>query len=146
VGELEEALREPLPQTRLLKSVKVLIARLVGGKEADQEDGQFSSAPAFSDLRGEGDEPFIYQTENIRIVIDVQDDVEQMGFKTLLGLVTGLESNEFSIQVSRGDQVIATTSVDEIGNFIISHLLPGHYKLIVASQDMEIHIQSLPVI
>ena len=46
--------------------------------------------------------------------IEVQDDVEQMGLKTLLGLVTGLESNEFTIQVSQGGQAIATTSVDEI--------------------------------
>jgi hypothetical protein len=78
-------------------------------------------------------------------VIEVQDDVEQMGLKTLLGLVTGLETSEFSIQVSQGDSVIATSSIDEIGNFIISHLSPGHYKLILMGPNMEIHVQSLPV-
>ena len=68
-----------------------------------------------------------------------------MGLKTLLGLVTGLESNDFTIQVSQGDQVSATSSVDEIGNFIIPHLSPGHYKLILTGPNMEIHIPSLPV-
>jgi len=140
VAYLEEYLRE----SGLLMSVKILVARLLGGKEADQ--GQdFSSPPVFAGLRGEGEEPFIYQADNIRIVIEVQDDVEQMGLKTLLGLVTGLETNDFTIQVSQGDKVIATASVDEIGNFFISHLSPGHYKLILAGPNMEIHVQSLPV-
>jgi hypothetical protein len=79
-------------------------------------------------------------------VIEIQDDVEQMGLKTLLGLVTGLESNGFTIQMSQQDQVIATTLVDEIGNFAIHHLSPGHYKLILSSPSVEIHVQSLPVI
>jgi len=145
VAYLEEYLEEPVRQPGLLISVKVLVARLVGGKGPDQEKEEPSSLPAFAGLRGEEDEPFIYHADNIRIVIEVQDDVEQMGFKTLLGLVTGLETNEFTIQVSQGDQVIATTSVDEIGNFIISHLAPSHYKLIFVGPNMEIHIPSLTV-
>ena len=144
VAYLEEYLEETGKQPALLMSVKVLVARLLGENGPDQ--GQdFSSPPAFVGLRGEEEEPFIYQADNIRIVIEVQDDVEQMGLKTLLGLVTGLETNDFTIQVSQGDQVIATASVDEIGNFIISHLSPGHYKLILKGPNMEIHVQSLPV-
>jgi hypothetical protein len=145
VAYLEEYLEDPIRERGLLMSVKVLVARLVGGKGADQEEEESSSLPAFAGLRGEEDEPFIYQADHVRIVIEVQEDVEQMGLKTLLGLVTGLESNEFTIQVSQGAQAIATTSVDEIGNFIISHLSPGHYKLILAGPNMEIHVQSLPV-
>ena len=146
MAELEEYLMEPSPQTSLPDLVRVIIARLLGGREVDQEQEEFSSAPAFAGLRGEGEEPFIYQAGDVRIVIEVQDDVEQMGLKSLLGLVTGLESNEFTIQVGQGDQLIATTSVDEIGNFLISHLAPGHYKLILTGPNMEIHIQSLPVL
>jgi hypothetical protein len=144
VAELKEYMIEPAQQTSLLTPAKVLIARLLGGKETDQEQ-ELSSVPSFAGLRGESEEPFIYQAGNIRIVMEVQDDVEQMGFKTLLGLVTGLETNEFTIQVSRGDQEIASTSVDEIGNFIISHLAPSHYKLILSGPNIEIHIPSLPV-
>ena len=146
VAYLEEYLEDPVRQPGLLMSVKVLVARLVGGKGSDQEREDSSSLPAFAGLRGEEDEPFIYQADHVRIVIEVQDDVEQMGLKSLLGLVTGLETNEFTIQVSQGDQVIATTSVDEIGNFIISHLTPSHYQLVLSGPNMEIHIQSLPVL
>jgi hypothetical protein len=144
VAYLEEYLKEPSRPSGLLMSVKVLVARLLGGGSEQEQD--ISSPPAFAGLRGEGDEPFIYQADNIRIMIEVQEDVEQMGLKTLLGLVTGLETNEFKIQVSQGEQAIATTSVDEIGNFVISHLSPGHYKLVLSGPNIEIHVQSLPVI
>lgn len=142
VAELEEFLSEPAQQPGFLGSIKALIASLVSGPGVD---AGVASAPTFGGLRGDGEEPFIYQAGQVRIVIEVQDDVEQMGLKTLLGLVTGLESNEFTIQVNQGESVIATSSVDEIGNFIISHLSPGHYKLILNGPNMEIHVQSLPV-
>ena len=145
VAHLQEFLAELSPEPSFLESIKVFVASLVSGPGMDQDHPELSSAPAFTGLRGEGEEPFIYQAGQIRIMIEVQDDVEQMGLKILLGLVTGLETNEFTIQVSQGDQVITTTSVDEIGNFIIPHLSPGHYKLILTGPNMEIHIQSLPV-
>jgi hypothetical protein len=146
LAEMEKFLEETTVQTSLLKRITVRIARLVSGKKMDQEGGEFSSPPAFAGLRGKEDGPFIYQVDNIQIVIGVQDDVEQMGFKTLIGLVTGVESNDFTIQISQGGQSTATDSVDEIGNFIIPHLSPSHYKLILTGPNMEIHIPSLPVI
>jgi hypothetical protein len=145
VADLEDFLTESTPQPGFLGSIKTLIASLVTGPGMEQDYPDLASAPAFGGLRGEGEEPFIYQAGQVRIVIEVQDDVEQMGLKTLLGLVTGLETNEFTIQVSQGDNVIATTSVDEIGNFIISHLSSGHYQLILSGPNMEIRIPSLPV-
>lgn len=145
VAELEEFLAESSPQPGFLESIEVLVASLVNGPGMDQDHPEPSSAPTFTGLRGEGEEPFVYQAGQIRIMIEVQDDVEQMGLKTLLGLVTGLETNEFTIQVGQGDQLITTTSVDEIGNFMIPHLSPGHYKLILTGPNMEIHVQSLPV-
>jgi hypothetical protein len=145
LANLKEFMLEPTVQPSLVRSVQVMVARLLGGKEAGQEKEEFTLSPAFSGLRGEGEEPFIYQADHIQIVIDVQDDAEQIGLKTLLGLVTGLESRDSTIQISQEDRVVATTSVDEIGNFIISQLAPGHYKLILSGPNIEIHVPSLPV-
>jgi len=142
---LEGFLAELAPQPGFLEPVNVLVASLINGRGLDQDHPELASTPAFAGLRGEGEEPFIYQADQVRVMIEVQDDVEQMGLKTLLGLVTGLESNDFTVQVSQGGDEIATTSVDEIGNFIIPHLSPGHYKLILTGPNMEIHIRSLPV-
>lgn len=145
VAGLEDFLIEPAQQTRLLKPIKVLIARLLSGKEADQEHEDFSSAPAFAGLRGEGEEPLIYQADKLQIVIEVQHDVEEIGLKTLLGLVTGLESNGFTIQASQEGKIITTSSIDENGNFLIDHLAPGLYELILLGPETEIHIQSFTV-
>lgn len=146
IGKFAKSSGEWALQPDLLDPVRRLIAQLMSGGTATQVPGVPPLVPAFGGLRGDDEEPLIYQADGIRIVIEVQDDVEQMGFKTLLGLVTGLETNELTIQVSQGDQVVTTTSVDEIGNFIISHLSPGHYTLILTGPNMEIHIQSLSVI
>jgi len=135
LATLEKYLAQPVSEDNVMGVITTLIARLVSGE----------SSPAFAGLRGEDDEPFIYQADNVQVVIEVQDDIEQMSRKILLGLVTGLESNKFTIQVSQEGQVIATSSVDEIGNFVISHLIPGHYQLILSGANIEIHIQSLSV-
>jgi hypothetical protein len=145
LARLEEFMLEPIAQPSLVRSVQVMIARLLGGKEAGQRREEFSWSPAFSGLRGDGEEPFVYEADHIQIVIEVQDDVEQMGLKTLLGLVTGLDSKDFAIQISQEDQKVASTSVDEIGNFILSHLAPGNYEFILSGPNIEIHIPSLTV-
>jgi hypothetical protein len=145
VAQLESYLSDLTVPTSYLQKIKVLVAQLISQGGSDQKSGAPSMTPTLAGLRGEEDEPFIYQADNVRIMIEVQDDVEQMGLKTLLGLVTGLESNNFTIQVSQEGQVIATSSVDEIGNFMISHLEPSDYALILTGPNIEIHIQSLLV-
>jgi len=145
IAHLEEFLKAQDSQPDVLQSAKVLIATLVGGGGTNREQTGPSLSPALSGLRGDEDEPFTYQAGNVQIVIDVQDDVEQTGHKTLLGLVTGLESNDCNVQVSKEGETIATASVDEVGNFIVPHLLPGNYQLALKSQEVEIHIKSLLV-
>ena len=144
ISQLEEFM-ELAPQPGLLKSVKVLIARLVGGQKGDQDFMDSPLAPAFAGLRGEGEEPFIYQADDVQIVIEVQDDVEQIGLKMLLGLVTELKSKGFIMQASQEGQLIASSSIDENGNFLIAHLAPGLYELTLLGLETEIRIQSFLV-
>jgi hypothetical protein len=145
ISELEEFMNDLAPQSGLLKSVKALIARLVSGQEGGEDFVGSTQVPAFMGLRGEGEEPFIYQANGIQIVIEVLDDVEHPGRKTLLGLITGLKPNGFMIEAYQGGKVVATTLVDEIGNFILGNFLPGSYELILRGSDTEIHIQSFIV-
>jgi hypothetical protein len=144
--QLGEFLEEPTSRPDIIQSARVFIAKLISGGGTDQEQAGSSISPAFAGLRGEEDEPFIYQVGNVQIVIDIQDDVEQIGHKTILGLVTGSESKEFIVQVSQEDQIIATSSVDEIGNFVITQLMPGDYEIVLEDSEGEIHIQSIQVI
>lgn len=143
--QLEEFLSELAPQSAWLEPVKVLIARLISGRGINQEPEGSSVSPAFAGLRGEVEEPFIYQADHVQIIIEIQKDVEQPELMLLLGLVMGLESNVVTVRVSRNGQVIITTSVDEIGNFVIPHLVSGVYELTFTGADIEISIPALSV-
>ena len=141
VAALEDFLVDLAPQPGPLEAIKVLIARLVSGKE----DQEVSTAPAFAGLRGEGGETFIFQADNIQIVIEVQEDLEQPGLKALMGLVTGLDSSDVIFQASQGGKIITTSSVDEIGNFVLSHMAPGEYELTLVGPNTEVRIPSFTI-
>jgi len=145
ITQLEEFLQEMTSEPQIVQSIKVFIAKLISGRGAAQEQTDSSLSPAFTGLRGDEDEPFIYQAGNVQIVIDIQDDAEQPGRRTLLGLITGLKSNGFMMEAYQAEKIVATTFVDEIGNFAFSHFLPGTYDLILLGPDTKIHIQSFIV-
>jgi len=145
VAQLEEFMQEPTPQPDIIQSIRVLIAKLISGGGVSQDQTGSSLSPVSAGLRGEEDEPFIYQAENIQIAIEVQNDVEQPGHKTLLGLITGLDSSGFIMEAYQEGKVVTTTFVDEIGNFIFNHFLPGTYELVLLGPDTEIRIESFIV-
>ena len=138
VAELEEYLRELAQPSDLLEPIRRRIAKLVSGPG-------MASSPALAGLRGDSDEPFIFEVDQIRIRIDVEDDAEQIGTKSLVGLVTGLESSHFTTQVIQQGHVISTASLDNISNFTISHLAPGIYTLVLIGPNDEIQTESLPI-
>jgi len=145
VAQLEGYLSNLTLQPSSLEKIKILVAQLISRGGSDQESGAPSMTPTLAGLRGEEEEPFIYKADHIQIIIEVQDVVDQPGKRGLLGLVTGLESDRFVIQVHQDRQLITTTSIDEIGNFLISPLSPGHYDLTLLGPGKEIHIQSFIV-
>ncbi len=142
VLQLESYLRVLAPTIEFspMERVKVLIARLVGG---GQGWGQPSPMPIFAGVRGEEEGPLIYQVDGVQIAIEIQDDAEQPGRKIVLGLVTGLDSTGLNVTLRQVDQIVATVSVDNAGNFVIPGLDPGSYQLILARPEVEIHVQSL---
>jgi hypothetical protein len=138
VSQLEEYLSELAPKSTLPTPMEKLIARLVSGQDVKRDSSSPSQTPAFSSLRGEEGEPYIYQADDIQIVIDVLENEERPGRKTLLGLITGLKSNELKMEAYREGKLVATTIVNEMGNFIFSHLLPGSYDLLLSDSKNEI--------
>ncbi len=145
VAQLAGYLSDLTLQPSSLEKIKIFVAQLISRGGSDQESGTPSMTPTLAGLRGEEEEPFIYKADDIQIIIEVQDVVDQPGKRKLLGLITGLEFNGFVMQVHQEGQLIITTSVDEIGNFLISPLSPGHYDLTLLGPDKEIHIQSFIV-
>jgi len=145
ITQLEEFMGTQDSRSDFIKSARVFIAKLISGGGITQDQTGSSLSPAFTGLRGDEDEPFIYQAGNVQIVIDVQDDVEQMGRKVLMGLVTGLESKGFMVEAYQEERIVASTFVDEIGNFTFNHFPSGTYDLILFGPDTEIRLQSFIV-
>ena len=143
VLQFETYMDEPATQSDLFGPMKVFMARLIKGPEAGLGVPDMQLAPALSGIRGEDEEFFSYKADSVQIDIYLQDDTEQIGRKVLVGFVTGLESNEFKIEAFQKNLVVASVSIDEIGNCTVPHLLPGRYKLILSGSGIEIRIQAI---
>ncbi len=122
--------------------VKRFIAQLVKPSANTSASGGMN--PALAGLRGDPAKQQAYEVDGIHISIEVQTEPERPGYKTLLGLVLGLEVAEtFEAQLGQVGQTVITTPVDELGNFVFEHLKPGNYKLLLRSAASEIQIEEL---
>ncbi|MDY7078766.1 MAG: zf-HC2 domain-containing protein [Chloroflexota bacterium] len=136
---------EPGPLEQIKRQIRVLVARLVNGELKDDLLVQPTLSPAYAGVRGEREEPYLYQADDVQIAVEVQDDAERPGRKVILGLVLRAESDGLEVHLWRAEQRVAVVSVDELGNFVIPDLAPGSYELILSGLEVEIHIQELQV-
>jgi hypothetical protein len=145
LAELAPAL-EPGPLERAGEQIRVLIARLLDRNSGRGPFGQPAVAPAYAGLRGDEEEPLIYQAEDVQVVIQIQQDVERPERKTILGLVVGLgENQELEAHLWQAGQRITVAAVDELGNFVMSDVVSGSYELILSGPEVEIHVQALEI-
>lgn len=134
----------PLEQAR--ERIRVLVGRLVSGGSQEGRLRVPDLAPAYAGLRGEPEEPLFYEADEVQVVLDVQDDSDQPGRKTVLGLVIGLDHPaQIEAHLWRANQHLTTVPIEEMGNFVIPNLEPGGYELILSGPELEIHIQDLVV-
>ncbi|HEY4688946.1 MAG TPA: hypothetical protein VIK33_06520 [Anaerolineae bacterium] len=146
IAELKTYLNHLAPtlELSLPDRIKVLIARLVSGAQGAASE-RVTLTPAFAGIRGEQAGPAVYQTDGVQVAIEIQSDVEQPDRQVMLGLVTGLETRPLTAHLWQAERLVTTAPVDEAGNFVIPHLTPGRYELILSGPDVEIHIQALEV-
>ena len=128
----------------LAERIRVLVAKLVRSGQTDPL-GSPAMAPAFAGLRGEEDGPRLYQAGEAQVAIEIQDDAMRRDRKTLLGLVTGMDTSELVAHLWLSDQHVGEVPVDELGNLVIPGLVPGSYELILSGLEVEMHIRDLDV-
>jgi hypothetical protein len=147
VAQLKGYLGELTPELKFssMEQIKVLVARLVGGREGRARPGAPTLAPAYAGVRGGEEGPRIYQAGDAQIVIEVEDDAMHPGRKALLGLIMGIETRDLAAHLWLGDQTVAQAQVDELGNLVIMDLAPDSYELILKGPDLEIQILDLDV-
>jgi hypothetical protein len=133
---------EPGPLEHVVERVRVWVARLVGRGPL----GQPALSPAFASVRGGEQEPLIYEAGEVQVIIEIQEDVDQPDYRTILGLVIGLTpSQELKAHLWTAEQRLATVPVDELGNFILPNVRCGRYELMLSGPEIDIHIQDLEI-
>ncbi|MGB1251140.1 MAG: hypothetical protein ACPG8W_11035 [Candidatus Promineifilaceae bacterium] len=123
-------------QPSMLKRVKVWFAELFPVAAP-------VGAPRLA-FRGDDDDLLLYEANGVQISIDVQDDIEHVGYKAIVGLVIGGE-DDYKAQLYKAGEPVQTVTIDIAGSFIIDHLPPGEYELILNGDELLIHLQSLKV-
>jgi hypothetical protein len=119
--------------------VKIWIARLI---PPGMSSGGLQPALA---LRGQDDGPLMYEAGDAQLTLEIQDDPQKAGARTILGLLIGVEPVETAAHLWQEAENVAQVPVNEFGNFVFAGLAPGAYELIVSGPDFEIHLQELAV-
>jgi hypothetical protein len=127
--------------------VRRLVAKWIDPLLGTVESG--GSVPAFAALRGEAenqDVQFVYEAEDVQIIIELQTDPTQPDRKVLLGLILGLAADQaFEAQLQQTEQAALFAPVDELGNFVFDKLMVGTYTLLLRSAETEIRIEDVKV-
>ncbi len=132
VTQLKDYLSDltPAAEPGLLGQVKVLVARLVGGRQEDQPSGELAFAPAFIAIRGAAQGPITLEADGLFIVLDVQPTAE--GRVTILGQVAADDQAQWvdaEVELRRSGALQMTATVDDLGAFRCEGVLPGPTEL-----------------
>ena len=140
--QLETYLRELAPELTytLRERVQIWIAQRL----PSDLTGQPGFAPALA-LRGEVEEPLMYEAGDYQLNLEIQEDPAQSGRKAILGLLLGAEEVDFAAQLWQNGRRLQTTTVDDLGNFVFAAVPSGTYDLILSRLTAEIHVPAFTV-
>lgn len=143
VAELGDFLKDPVAEPGLLGTAKVLLARLTGGPTAPAERAQNGLAPATLALRGKVKGPLTFGADGIVIVLDIEPGSE--GRAKILGQVAAADQDQWTeavAELSQGNKLQFSTTVDDLGAFRFEGVLPGTQTLRIVSRDSALIVVS----
>jgi len=107
-------------------------------------EGGMGDMPVFA-LRGEDQGPLMYEAGEAQLTLEIQDDPQRPGKKSLIGLVLGVDTTAWQVHLWQKDKLLDAVPVDELGNFMLDNLSLGGYKLILTGPAAEIHVPDLVI-
>lgn len=132
------------PTLPLVERTRILVAHLV--EQLSPLGALGGLTPATAGVRGAAGAQLVYTVEDVEVIIDIQVDLQYPDQRMILGLVLGLPAAQtVTAHLWRMDRSVTTTTVDDLGNFVMEALTPGAYDLILSSDKNEVHIQNLLV-
>jgi hypothetical protein len=87
----------------------------------------------------------MYEAGDAQLSLEVQDDPEHPGRKSILGLVLGIETEAVAARLVQEDVVVTAVTLDELGNFTLTNLHAGQYALLLTGPDLEIQITTIEI-
>jgi hypothetical protein len=128
----------------LVERLKIWAAKKLPSPEGPSWEGGKLGAPAFA-LRGDDQGPLMYEAEEAQLTLEIQDDPQQPGQKSVIGLVLGVDPTAWQAHLWQNEKLLDAAPVDELGNFMLNNLPPGGYKLILMGPGAEIHVPDLVI-
>ena len=131
---------EPVPDVldSLSKRVNVIVAQLVQGFSGLAAGfGMPALAPVT--VRGDAAGPITYEIDPGWLVVTVRPDTTRPQFRSVLGLLIGIEQSEsLAALLYEGDRLAAEAACDELGNFTLTGLSPQTYDLVLRGATLEV--------
>lgn len=125
-------------QPSLLAEAQFVVGKLLGRDAWD--DALVGAAPALAGVRGEGEPPRVYQAGELQVAIQSDDEPENPGRKSLLGVINSDALAGSRAYLWDAEELIAESTVSEANHFTFSDLAPGEYTLILSGPAEEIHL------
>jgi hypothetical protein len=139
-----DPMRQPSPWERAKGRVRVVVAQLLSGPQWTGLPSFGAPAPALAGIRGAEEAPFIFEADDVQVVIEIHGDPEWPDRKSILGLVMGVDDpGAMKAHLWQAGTLRNTQPVDGLGNFVFSNLPAECFELILSGLDTEIHIQEL---
>jgi hypothetical protein len=142
LDQMQAFLRETRPnlELNLIERVRVLVARLATSSDVA------GLSPAMQGVRGREGQVISYETEGIKVILDVQAEPERADFRAIYGVLVGAEeAQEFQAQLQQNNEPLSSIGVDSFGNFEFLSIAPGKYQLVLVGPGIEIQIEDLVI-
>jgi len=127
VAVLDDFLTGLAPETNLLESAKVLVARLMNPQAGN------GLAPA---LRGEAKGPLTFESDGIVIILDIQPG--DAGMLHILGQVAAEDQDKWTgalVELRQDSKLQSSSTVDDLGAFRAETMIPGSKELRIIPKD-----------
>jgi hypothetical protein len=111
--------------------------------------GRPTLAPIYGGLRGGRlGAHYAYRAENMQLTLNVQRAVGRSGQVVLVGMLIDEDGmvQEFGASTAsllREEWVITSSTIDELGNFVLEDIIPGNYSLSLRLPDREVVVEAL---
>jgi len=148
--QLKDYLGELAPELELSlgERARVLVARWVGGKEADSPPGRLALAPAFAGIRGSSRGPITLEADSILIVLDIHPAAE--GRVTMLGQVAADDQDRWTgarVELRQTGTLPTAATVDDLGAFRFQEVFSGSTEIMITStHGIVVQIPSLDIV